>query len=900
MPVVSTSAVSSITAETATCGGNVTSDSRSSVTARGVCWAKTEYPTVNDAHTTNGTGKGEFQSQLTELEHNAIYYVRAYATNSQGTAYGEQFKFTTTEGVAVVVTDSVYNITAHTAKCRAHVVSDGGFAVTKRGICWSNRPDPTIDDNITEDGSGLGEYTATLKDLVENTTYYIRAYATNSTTTVYGEQITITTLDGLAVVLTDSISSITATTLTAHGTVVSDCDIPVTACGFCYATMQNPTIENDHTTSGKGLGTFQSNIINLQTGTTYYIRAYATNETGTVYGAQLKVTMQEGLPVVQFKQAVSTATSISVTGEVLQTGGFAVTERGVCYSTMNSEPAVEDGKVLSGKGKGAFSASITGLTAATTYYLRAYAVNENGTVYSDVHKVETKNGAATATIGEIQNITALTASGSVTVTDVGGATLQNCGICWATTPNPTIEDSKAAGGNQLNTAYTCNMTGLTPAATYYVRAYATTDITTSYSEQISFRLKDGAATATIGEIKNITALTASCSVNVTDAGGGTLQNCGICWATTPNPTIEDSKTAGGNQLNTAYTCNLTQLTPATTYYVRGYATTDITTAYSEQVTFTTYTGLPDLTTTTTTATSTQITSGGNIARDGGYNITARGVCYSTTNSSPTIEDSYTTAGVGTGAFSTIITDVKVSTTYYVRAYATNSIGTSYGGVMKVVTGNGLPVVTTTAITKNGSSFLSGGHISDDGGSAVTARGICYGTFPHPDMSDTYSHTSDGTGTGYYTSTIGLTTGVIYVRAYATNANGTSYGAEITMDLDYLSLPTFVFNNKTYRVAPNAPEVMSWYDAKTYCDGLVLYGYSDWRMPDYDELYQMYLLRTSIGGFILSDNDNTSYTWPTCYWYNVSSKYIDFSRGISSYTSSSSSYRCSVRPIREEK
>ena len=91
--------------------------------------------------------------------------------------------------------------------------------------------------------------------------------------------------------------------------------------------------------------------------------------------------------------------------------------------------------------------------------------------------------------------------------------------------------------------------------------------------------------------------------------------------------------------------------------------------------------------------------------------------------------------------------------------------------------------------------------------------------------------------------------------------------------------------------------MSWYDAKTYCDGLVLYGYSDWRMPDYDELYQMYLLRTSIGGFILSKNTSSSYTWPIFYWYSVNPRYISFVTGGNSYESA---YRCSVRPIREEK
>jgi hypothetical protein len=684
LPTVVTTPLQSVKADEAILGGEVQTDGRLSVTARGICYGTEPYPAIEGLHTTEGSGLGAFTSTLKNLEFNTIYYARAYATNKMGTAYGNQVKFTTEEGVAIVVTDSVIRITAHSAKCKGHVESDGGFPVTKRGTCWSKRPDPTVDDDCTDDGSGKGEFTSTMNNLVENTTYYVRTYATNSTKTTYGEQIIITTLDGLAVVQTDSITAVTATGFTAYGTVVSDCDIPVTARGFCYSTSQYPTLEDNVITIGKGLGSFQGNIRNLQIGTTYYVRAYATNETGTTYSRQMEISTQNGLPVVVTHTATSTASTIYIQGEVTETWGYNVSERGFVYSQLISEPTIEDTKISTGKGKGQFSTVIRNLSPEAKYYLRAYAVNENGTSYGKVLQITTTDGKASVTIGNIEDIMSVMAQSLVTVTNLGGAAeLQACGLCWSLTPNPTIEDSVyIANGKQVNIGYTCYMSKLTPNTTYYVRAYATTDITTNYSTQKTFTTKDGKASVTIGEVIDVTAKSATSNITVTDLGGASeLKSCGLCWSIYPNPTIEDSLTmALGKQVNTVYTCYISKLLPSTTYYVRAYATTDITTNYSTQKTFTTKDGLPIVITAELGENITQstIASGGQVVDDGGFVVTDRGVCWSTLPY-PTISDNKTSDGSGTGYYSSLITGINLkSATYYVRAFATNEVGTTYG------------------------------------------------------------------------------------------------------------------------------------------------------------------------------------------------------------------------------
>lgn len=589
LPTVKTTPLTEVTAESATLGGEVMTDGRMTVTARGICYGIEQQPTVDGAHTVDGGGLGVFSTTLKNLEHNTIYYARAYATNKMGTAYGDQVKFTTELGVPLITTDSVYRITAYSAKCKGHVESDGGYAVTKKGTCWSRQPDPTVDDECTNDGSGIGEFTSSLNNLLENTTYYVRTYATNATATVYGEQIIITTLDGLAVVKTDSINNVTATGFTAFGTVVSDCDIPVTARGFCYSTSQYPTIEDEHTIVGKGLGSYMGNIRNLNLGMTYYVRAYATNETGTSYGKQISVTTQDGLPVVKTTTATSTATTISMQGEVIETWGYNVTERGFVYSQQNAQPTTDDLKVNAGKGTGVFNFTIQNLEPESQYYLRAYAINENGTSYGNTIRVMTTDGKASVSLGTITDITAQSASSLISVTKLGGASnLQSCGLCWSTDANPTINDSIVeANGKQLNTNYTCIMSKLIPNTTYYVRAYATTDVATNYSAQKSFKTKDGLPTVeTLDVGENLTITSAISGGNITDDGGFPITERGVCWSTFPYPTTSDNKTSDGTGSG-YYSSTITGLNlQSTTYYIRAYATNINGTVYGEQDTIT--------------------------------------------------------------------------------------------------------------------------------------------------------------------------------------------------------------------------------------------------------------------------------------------------------------------------
>ena len=303
MPTVETAEVSEITSNSVKCGGNVISDGGTTVTTRGVCWSENENPTVNDFHTFDGNGVGSFTSTITGLTENTVYYVRAYATNNENTAYGEQRMFTTLQNIVspTITTLDVTNITSTSATCGGNITSDGGSAITARGICWSENHEPTISDSHTSDGEGTGVFTSQMTGLETNVTYYVRAYATSDYGTVYGEERGFITQDGLAIVSTNNVTYITSTSAVCGGNVTDDGGFDITERGVCWSANINPTINDAHTSDGSGMGEFTSSITGLNNNTMYYVRAFAKNAKGVSYGDEKSFTTSASLPSVTTK-----------------------------------------------------------------------------------------------------------------------------------------------------------------------------------------------------------------------------------------------------------------------------------------------------------------------------------------------------------------------------------------------------------------------------------------------------------------------------------------------------------------------------------------------------------------------------------------------------------------------
>ena len=194
--VVTTLEPTEITAVSAVGGGTVTTvDGNYVPLDRGICWSLSPNPTFNDNYIEVGSGIGSFTVSMTELDINTTYYVRAYAVTEDGTFYGEQKTFITRDGIPTLTTTDITNIGRVAATGGGYISDDGGLSVTARGVCWSVNPDPTINDNCTIDGMDIGSFSSGITGLNGNTTYDVRAYATNSSGTNYGNEIVFTTLE---------------------------------------------------------------------------------------------------------------------------------------------------------------------------------------------------------------------------------------------------------------------------------------------------------------------------------------------------------------------------------------------------------------------------------------------------------------------------------------------------------------------------------------------------------------------------------------------------------------------------------------------------------------------------------------------------------------------------------
>jgi hypothetical protein len=599
------------------------------------------------------------------------FWVSPYFEGATGTYQLDLSITRSSATMAVLSTTDISSITSTTASSGGNITFSGGSSVTAKGVCWNTSTGPTTANNKTSDGTGLGSFISSITGLTAGTTYYVRAYATNSIGTTYGNEISFASATPVTLTTT-ALSSITALTASSGGNITSSGSSSITARGVCWNTSTGPTTANNKTSDGTGLGSYISSLAGLTAGTTYYVRAYATNSFGTAYGNEISFTSATPATLTTTDISSITATTASSGGNITSSGSSSITARGVCWSTSTG-PTTANNKTSDGTGTGSFTSALINLTAATTYYVRAYATSSAGTAYGNEISFASAT-SATLTTTDISSITATTASSGGNIFSSGSSSITARGVCWNTSTGPTTANNKTSDGIGTG-SFTSAFTNLTAATTYYVRAYATSSAGTVYGNEISFASATP-ATLTTTDISSTTATTASSGGNITSSGSSSITARGVCWNTSTGPTTASNKSSDGTGTG-SFTSALTNLTAATTYYVRAYATSSAGTVYGNEISF--VSAMPATLTTTdiSSTTATTASSGGNITSSGSSSITARGVCWNT-STGPTTASNKTSDGTGTGSFTSALTNLTAATIYYVRAYATSSAGTTYG------------------------------------------------------------------------------------------------------------------------------------------------------------------------------------------------------------------------------
>jgi uncharacterized protein (TIGR02145 family) len=318
-------------------------------------------------------------------------------------------KFEVTRQV-IVKTDGASEITRNSCRVTGTLLDLGESGVSGHGFCWSLTPDPANSMDCNDQGrkTEKGQFSTVIENLMPGTRYYFWAYASEGTQRSYGDQGEFTTQSAqLPVVETGGIFNETSFSAECTYNVVSDGGAPVEARGVCWDIDPSPTIENAHTNDGSGTGEYASIMNELTSETTYYVRAYAANSAGIAYGNQQTfITLPEGrLPQVHTNDiGAFNHNSAFVQGYISSDGGSEISEKGFCWGTQ-PDPTTDNSSQALGSGPEAFEMVIEGLVPLTTYYIRAYAVNQFGTGYGEMKEVTTLDECGIPFVDERDNRT---------------------------------------------------------------------------------------------------------------------------------------------------------------------------------------------------------------------------------------------------------------------------------------------------------------------------------------------------------------------------------------------------------------------------------------------------------------------------------------------------------------
>lgn len=387
----------------------------------------------------------------------------AYVKDSLGCVRSCSFQTDPVEPKEViVVTMGVDNVGDHSAKAHATLYTEDPSYVLHRGVCWDIQDNPTVLHSKLDYTTACQQcvYDYNITGLSSNTTYFVRAYAITPNDTIYGNSTHFLTTAPYLPNVTSNVSNISYTSARASGEVLSDGGSPVTARGICWGTTLNPSSGSVHTVNcGSGLGEFSYTLTNLAPGTCYYVRTFATNSSGTAYSDSISFfTLNPSAPEVETDSVYNvTASSATASGRVTYSNGDSVHTRGFCWS-LSTNPTLSDDVVVCGSDTGHFDAVISGLLPDTTYYLKAFAINNVDTGYGVIISFPTDTLAPDTLTPPDTTVTYGQPCDPPTLTDYDGNVYHAVQIgsqCWM---QENLRTTHFADGNSIAMGHTGSST----------------------------------------------------------------------------------------------------------------------------------------------------------------------------------------------------------------------------------------------------------------------------------------------------------------------------------------------------------------------------------------------------------------------------------------------------------
>ncbi|MDP3233571.1 MAG: hypothetical protein Q8N26_12400 [Myxococcales bacterium] len=792
----------------------------------------TRVPATGGTSLGSGTMPAPFSELVSGLLPATTYYFCAIASNSAGTRVGVVRSFTTTAAPAVITSAAtLVTGTSATLNGSANPRGTAGtgwfrYAATSPGTC-----NDTFGTRVSMAGTSLGSgstsvaFAEPITGLVQGTTYFFCALASNAIGTTPGPLLSFTT-PAAPTVTTNAATSVLGSTATFNG--AANPNRATTTGWFRYATTSPGTCDDTFGTrfpasSGSNLGagsistTYSQFVTGLSSSTTYYYCAIAQNSEGTAFGTVQTFTTLAA-PTVTTQAATNvTGSSATLNGQGTPIGSaatgwfrYSTVNPVTCNDTFGTRTPFSGGTSLgSGTSAVPFLANVVGLAPGTTYYFCAIASNAVGTGVGAVQTFSTPGAPTVTTVapsGVSSSVATLNGSADPRGSDTTGFfrfSTTSPGVCNTTFG---IRAPGAGGTTILASAgvspFSASLSGLAPSTTYYYCAIGTNSVGTTLGTLTSFTTPTG-PTVTTSAATGVTGTGATLNASVNPLGSATTAwfrfsavNPGSCNDTFGTRAPIVAINVGGGNSPTAASTTLSGLTGATTYYFCVIAQNGNGTGFGSVLTFFTP-GAPTVTSTAAAnVTSAAALVGGTV--NPGADATTAWVRYATT-SPGTCNDTFGTrfpatggASLGSGttpqSFTQNLTGLTGATTYFFCAIAQNSIGTSFGTVLSFTT-LAAPAVTTAAATAvtSASATLNG---SGTPFGAATTGYFRYATTSPTTCNDTFGTRapatggsalgSGGTAVAFTQALTGLTPGATYFFcAIASNSVGLSFGTVLS-------------------------------------------------------------------------------------------------------------------------